>query len=346
LKDDKGQLIKLSVLNVLNEIMDSYSSGEVICENDTRYIFMLNGNTDRETENPSATLFAIMKNMTESMHIYFNISVSFGVSSVKSGYSNLIPLYAEADKQLECKFLYGPGIYVHGCAGENRNVLDEKKALLLGLCSFTSEKNEEFKQAYDKKILQLMGLLTNAKESVRVSFQQLLHWTLSQFESVSDGRIDLYNVSKSMDLCETIDEMIEVYRDFFLDLKAASRGKKVLGPEMEKSIQFIESHYQEDISVIQVAHHVNLSPNYFSSLFKREMHVNFTEYINDLRVDKARKLLLETYLKGYEIAEKVGFNDNTYFTRVFKKVTGSSPNEYRKKWLKGWTDEKEADNPT
>jgi len=58
-----------------------------------------------------------------------------------------------------------------------------------------------------------------------------------------------------------------------------------------------------------------------------------------VRIEKAKEFLLETYLKAYEIAERVGFKENTYFSRLFKKITGITPGEYRKQWLNEWTEE-------
>lgn len=186
--------------------------------------------------------------------------------------------------------------------------------------------------------------LAASREEVQRSFHRLIQWVLGNIYPLADNSIDIVSVLKSVDSCETLDELLEVYRDLLLELNNTLRKKKAVCPEIAKAIKFVEQNYHHDISVQQVAEYVNLSPNYLSSLFKKEMQVNFTEFLNEYRVEKARKLLLETYLKAYEIAEKVGFNDNTYFSRVFKKVTGSNPNEFRKQWLKGWTEDLEDEN--
>jgi two-component system response regulator YesN len=60
------------------------------------------------------------------------------------------------------------------------------------------------------------------------------------------------------------------------------------------------------------------------------MDVNFTDWLNRLRVDKAKNLLTQTNLKTYEIAEKVGYRDYKYFSMVFKKITGSPPQEFKR----------------
>ena len=65
-------------------------------------------------------------------------------------------------------------------------------------------------------------------------------------------------------------------------------------------------------------------------LFKKELGVNLTNYIMNYRIEKAKELLRSTNLRSYEIAEKVGFLDESYFSRTFKKVTGQSPNSFKK----------------
>jgi len=78
-----------------------------------------------------------------------------------------------------------------------------------------------------------------------------------------------------------------------------------------------------------VARHVGLNANYFSSLFRRKTGVKFSRYLQHLKVAKAKELLSDPRNKIYRISARVGFNDEKYFCRVFKKITGQTPNQYR-----------------
>ena len=98
---------------------------------------------------------------------------------------------------------------------------------------------------------------------------------------------------------------------------------------VKKAISYIKSHYAEDILVEQVAEEIGKTPNYFSSIFKAEVGIPFREYLNRLRVEKARKMLEETDMLIYAIAQQVGYKDYTYFSQIFKKVTGISPTAVR-----------------
>ena len=86
----------------------------------------------------------------------------------------------------------------------------------------------------------------------------------------------------------------------------------------------------EEINLEKVAKAVNLSPSYFSKVFKEEMKCNFSTYLNVLRVEESKKLLLDKKLPLVEVAGRVGFQDQSYFTKVFKKLMNTSPGEFRK----------------
>ena len=94
--------------------------------------------------------------------------------------------------------------------------------------------------------------------------------------------------------------------------------------------EYIHEFYGTNIKVHEVADIINITPNYFSSLFKRKTGVNFNEYVNQLRVNEAKVLLVETPFRVSEISEQVGFLEYKYFVGVFKKHTGMTPTNYRK----------------
>jgi AraC-like DNA-binding protein len=93
--------------------------------------------------------------------------------------------------------------------------------------------------------------------------------------------------------------------------------------------QYIREHFTEEISLGQVAKAVNTSTFYFCKMFKKFTGINFTEYLSRVRIENARNLLLNPNLRISEIAYEVGFQSLTHFNRVFKKIVGQSPSEFR-----------------
>ena len=92
---------------------------------------------------------------------------------------------------------------------------------------------------------------------------------------------------------------------------------------------YIEENYTRDISLDEVSREVNISPYYFSKLFKEEAGENFIVYLTRLRMEKARELLADRSLSMKEISARIGYADPNYFSRIFKKQTGMTPREYQ-----------------
>ncbi|WP_438432403.1 response regulator transcription factor [Gorillibacterium sp. sgz500922] len=98
---------------------------------------------------------------------------------------------------------------------------------------------------------------------------------------------------------------------------------------IEKAEEYLARHYTEEITLQRIADHVHVSKNYFSFLYKKHTNHNFIDRLIHLRIERAKELLRASELKVYEVAEQSGFNDVKYFSKLFKKLTGFSPVEYR-----------------
>jgi AraC-like DNA-binding protein/ligand-binding sensor protein len=100
-------------------------------------------------------------------------------------------------------------------------------------------------------------------------------------------------------------------------------------PVITRAKDFIREHQAEDLSLEQVAKAVNTSTFYFCKRFKQATGLTFTEYLSRLRIEKAKNLLLNPNLRISEIAYEVGFQSLTHFNRVFRKIAGQAPTQYR-----------------
>ena len=100
---------------------------------------------------------------------------------------------------------------------------------------------------------------------------------------------------------------------------------------VSKARAYIEENYQRDISLDDVSRYVDISPYYFSKLFKQEAGRNFIEYLTGVRMNAARKLLLDPGHSIKEVCVLSGYSDPNYFSRIFKKYEGVTPSEYRER---------------
>jgi AraC-like DNA-binding protein/ligand-binding sensor protein len=104
-------------------------------------------------------------------------------------------------------------------------------------------------------------------------------------------------------------------------------------PVITRAKEFIQEHQTENLRLGHVAKAVNTSTFYFCKMFKRVTGINFTDYLSRVRIEKSKNLLLNPNLRVSEIAFEVGFQSLTHFNRVFKKILGQSPTEYRAQLL-------------
>lgn len=167
--------------------------------------------------------------------------------------------------------------------------------------------------------------------------------------------IDLINTlgnylkEKKLSLADMAEEYLYFYQDIaqmhsFFELQAyldsfvntyigllQAKGHKNIRNDVMEALQFIEEHYNDDISLSDVAGYINISKNHLSFLFKKETGQTFSDYLIQYRINRAKELLesREKYTVT-EIAEMTGFHDTGYFSKVFKKTTGISPNQYKK----------------
>ncbi len=138
----------------------------------------------------------------------------------------------------------------------------------------------------------------------------------------------LKNISsiKNIDeLCMKLSEIVEVFSDSMFT--AANKSNRDI---MKKAVSYISAnYYNHDLTLRDVADTVHLNPTYFSALFKESCGSSFKEYLNMVRIEASKQLLSNTDYSIIDIAIATGFEDQSYFSKVFKRYTGFTPKKYR-----------------
>lgn len=120
------------------------------------------------------------------------------------------------------------------------------------------------------------------------------------------------------------DELNNIVHDKEVNKKNLSSNNQIIS-----AIDYIEDNFKENITLDKIAATCNLSPCYFSKLFKKEMGINFNTYLNNKKIEYAKEILKTTDTPILNIALDLGFDDCGYFIKVFKKVEGVTPKKYR-----------------
>lgn len=262
-----------------------------------------------------------------SLKRFVNIDLVFGISDVVHSFTKLQQAVEQAKQALEMKF-YHPGDPVFYYRARN---LDDEQLQERINAFITSMKNgliEENYEDFAKSLMEWEQFLQNeecmTEKEVKKIYEGLL-FIMADGEDHGEGRNRL----------EEIDDFVECsayYHSLFNEkLKAKITVKnKEYSPLIRNVLQYIDEHYNENISLKALGETFHASPNYISRLFKQEAGRGLFDYINVIRIRKAKELLKDYRYKIYEIAEMVGFNSQVHFAIVFNKYEGMSPKDFRK----------------
>lgn len=131
---------------------------------------------------------------------------------------------------------------------------------------------------------------------------------------------------KSKTIVELSEQLDVIIENAILYMK---KDKEISHSLVQDVIKYLQNGYKEEISLKLLGQKFYINPIYLGQLFHKEKGISFSEYLNQLRLEKAKDLLLHTHEKAGKIGKKVGYADPTYFYKQFKKHCGVTPNEYR-----------------
>ena len=163
----------------------------------------------------------------------------------------------------------------------------------------------------------LEELVTKVKEKFAYlgklkNIEEYLHYG-EQEENTKDDLISQFS--------KNVREIIEIFEES----RVIYKDNVVM-----QACQYVIEHIDEEISLVTISETLSISKNYFCSLFKKETGENFLSFVTRMKMRRAQFLLREENLRVYEVCDLLGYTDTTYFTRLFKKYSNMTPNEYKK----------------
>lgn len=196
------------------------------------------------------------------------------------------------------------------------NTADAKALLndLLGYVFFSEGSNLETIKA---RAIELCSLLSRAAIEGGATSDRILKIN-NQFLK------DLQSIRNLDELCYKLQESIEIFAESMFEYIPTKNSEL-----MKKALSYISRNFASPITLDDVAKQVHLNPAYFSSIFKQSIGSSFKEYLNMVRIEESKRLLANTDYSVIDIAVATGFEDQSYFSKVFKKYTGLTPKQYR-----------------
>lgn len=163
-----------------------------------------------------------------------------------------------------------------------------------------------------------------------VKSYHLVSDTLRDIDKVLHEQLQNSGIVQRLENVLTFKELKDIWEDIIrIILRNREEREDISNYIIKKAINYIREHYQQEITQEEMSRKLEITPEYLSALFKREVGIGFSLFLKRFRISHAKRLLKGTDMKVYEIAEKVGYSDAKYFARVFKEEMGVTPGEYR-----------------
>ncbi len=148
------------------------------------------------------------------------------------------------------------------------------------------------------------------------------------------GEMDMDIINK-INEASTTDELSDTFMSLTksISVDLVSSVYPGASPLVARSLRYVKSHFSHKIKLSDIASELHVNPSYFSALFSQEMGRSFTDYILELRINKAKDLLKNTNMDIVDVAASSGFENQSYFTKIFRKNTGLTPRHYRQNYM-------------
>ena len=332
---EEEELIPISVMQIVREKLKSYCRFSLFQSTAEAGMVVIAALDD---DNTTTGLIDVLRDICKETKRILEVPVTIGIGHSVTGLSKIAGSYQSAVEALGYKAVVGSGITIY---------INDMEPVGSGKLEFDNSDESDFISAVkfgpDEKIEAVMVRISGKLESARVHYRQqqvyvfgVLNTVIQMIqqydlnlEEILGGELEYLSVIDKLQKREEFGEWL---------LKTARKMNQAINQErdmttrqvIQQAKQYIMDNYQNpDLSVEMICRHLHMSPAYFSTMFKKETGQAYIAYLTEIRLNKAVELLNKTDDKTYVIASKVGYQEQNYFSYVFKKKFGVSPTKFR-----------------
>lgn len=286
----------------------------------------------KNLENSETEILNFTENLKNNLTKETGHSVSIGLSNYCGNIYKISESYEESFRALENIFIKGDNSVI---VGNKANIFSDSielditkliQNLIIEIIKNDKENIEFLVSFYFEKLLK-----SNTKENLIKSTSLLLLSEISLYFS------NILKINNSVILSEYISKIIKEntsdgVRDLVLTnlLEYNTLLHKSNIDYIEISKAYIDKYYMQNLNIDKMAEIIGYSNSYFSRLFKKTEGVGFSIYLQKVRIEKSKELILNKDKSLYDISEEVGFDNYSYYSKIFKDIEGISPREYKK----------------
>ena len=296
------------------------------------FVLLIRSGNEQNPRNSEGKAYAALEKIASMISINQDDAFYIGVGNVTDRLQAIEESYTLAKEATRYGFFFGSGsvISYNDISRENTAQDDWLQQMILSIRAGAKDTALDQLKTYMKS-------LNKHGESINQIRHNCLHVTMTLFLEFapiylndSDSEKHMCDEISTLFTCPDIGAIEEVLEKYVTDICQVFSGK--LNNRNIQIVQEIEEIINKEYATATletISSAVHMSPAYTSNLFSVTKGITIRDSIINKRIDRAKELLKQTNLKLYEIADKVGYSDAKYFSQVFRKVTGQTPNQYR-----------------
>ncbi|MDF2960397.1 MAG: AraC family transcriptional regulator [Paenibacillus sp.] len=333
---EEVELTRFIVENIIGDCLSSWGNGIAFYSEWGRLTLLVNYDRSCSEKEVKHQLLQFAEYCRTAVECNSHITVTVGLSSLCPDLKELPEGYRQASEAIEHVYFFGSNQIVHyeDLSGYRLRrsaypAPEEQELVALvrrGQTDELARAVEHFFEALHGKEGTPLDIRLSSIQLIAVLYR-LLHDSGMDDRLSEDFRATWQAAFEDTSLAELKAHILEICTEAAQQVKLwIKAGTKNI---VEQARQYVEEHLQSVITLPAVADYVGVSPNYLSSLFKKETGITFVEFITDKKLSQAKEWLINPEMPIYEIAERLGYNDRRYFREIFKKKVGKTPSEYR-----------------
>lgn len=332
--DTKWVLTRFIIANLSEELFDT--NGYTIEIERDKLIILNNHGNDLASERTKQ--ITLIRELMDILDQQFGIKISVAISQIHYGLNRISECYGESVMALDYRMIKGPSSIIFYNDIKNNNGYDYHYPMETEVQILNFAKNGDFVNV-DRTLDQIFS--NNVQQEMTPEISKCLSYDLLstwvKLLSTLGGEekkmmIELHKPFTVISKCSTVKELQEkiksLYYDYCLKVK---ENQSTQGERLYQEIAaFIEKNFNDNmLSLGMIAEYFAMNPSYLSSFFKKQGGITLSDFITLVRIEESKKLLLNRKLTISEISTKVGYANSVGLIRVFKKIEGVTPGQYR-----------------
>ncbi|MFE5320095.1 helix-turn-helix domain-containing protein [Paenibacillus sp. NPDC056579] len=341
--EQDAHLFTYAAMNIARELLNRCAHGVVFQTPTDHIAIVLNHGTDEVSQHDlQAAAFSLAEELRSVTHRFLNITVTVGIGHCYPGTGHIKQSGKEAMEALQHQMIHGSGnvFYIGAVQPQTSSYeypIEQEQHILTGI---KLGQLEQVCYQVDEFANRLTDSNGNGNyDHVQQAFVQLVAAslkTLFELDPEEGPKLFRYHVYHRIGRMKTSGAIVKwLKEELYPTLLQHITERRSLRQRntMEKVLDYIHEHYDQDLSQPALADLVSMPTSQFSHLFKVETGMTLTDYIIAYRMEKAKEWLRETEWKVSDIAERLSYNNPQNFIRSFKRLCGMTPGEYRTKHM-------------